>query len=174
MAIRYKSVWGSKGARSGPCRATCIAAIALVITVLPGKAVWAQGGARLALSLQHHVDSRSKTPVAVIVRGSPDEIDAIAARQHLSIKKRLDEGAVFQVNAAELDALTNEPSVTYISRDIQVTSFMAVTDPAIGADQVWAGVAGRPGFTGKGIGIALVDSGVWTQHRALRGRVVVE
>jgi hypothetical protein len=71
---------------------------------------------------------------------------------------------VFHVNAAELDALTNKPSRAYLSRDVQVTSFMAVTDPAIGADKVWAGVAGLRGFTGTGIGVALIDSGVWTQH----------
>jgi len=47
-----------------------------------------------------------------------------------------------------------------------------VSNPAIGADQVWTGVAGLPGFDGTGIGIALIDSGVWTQHRALASRVV--
>jgi len=39
---------------------------------------------------------------------------------------------------------------------------------------VWAGVAGLPGLTGKGIGVAIIDSGVWAQHSALAGHVVFE
>ena len=117
--------------------------------------------------------SKSTAPVDVIVHGTADEIDALAARHGLTIRKRLDDGAVFRANAAQLDALSSE-SLSYLSRDVEVTSFMAVTDPAIGADQVWAGVAGLPGFTGSGIGIAIIDSGVWAQHSALSGRVVFE
>ena len=35
-----------------------------------------------------------------------------------------------------------------------------------------AGLAGLSQFTGAGIGVALIDSGVWTGHRSLAGRVV--
>src|SRR5215203_1449798 len=49
---------------------------------------------------------------------------------------------------------------------------MSVTNAAIGADQVQAGLAGVSPFTGAGVGIALIDSGVWTGHRSLAGRVV--
>ena len=49
---------------------------------------------------------------------------------------------------------------------------MSVTNAAIGADQVQAGLDGLPQFTGAGVGIALIDSGVWTGHRSLAGRVV--
>jgi hypothetical protein len=162
--IQDKAVWGSKDAGSGFGRTPCVAAIALVTVLVPGKAVWGQAHAWLAPNVERHVQSRSTTPVDVIVRGTLEEIDAIAGRQHFTINKRLDESAVFQVNAVELDALSNEPPLAYLSRNVQVTSFMAVTDPAIGADQVWAGVAGLRGFTGTGIGVALIDSGVWTQH----------
>ena len=49
---------------------------------------------------------------------------------------------------------------------------MAVTTEAIGADQVWSGAfAGLRGYTGRGIGVAVIDSGI-AQHRALRGRIV--
>ena len=49
---------------------------------------------------------------------------------------------------------------------------MSVSNAATGADQVQAGLEGLPKFTGAGIGIALIDSGVWTGHRSLAGRVV--
>ena len=38
-------------------------------------------------------------------------------------------------------------------------------------DQVWERLAGLRGFTGRGIGVAVIDSGV-AQHAALRGRIV--
>ena len=49
---------------------------------------------------------------------------------------------------------------------------MSVSNAATGADQVQAGLEGLPQFTGAGIGVALIDSGVWTGHRSLAGRVV--
>ena len=48
---------------------------------------------------------------------------------------------------------------------------MAVTDAAIGADQVWAGLEGLAGLTGRGVGIAIVDSGI-ARHPAIRDRIV--
>ena len=48
---------------------------------------------------------------------------------------------------------------------------MAVTAEAIGASQVWRGGRRLEGFTGRGIGVAVIDSGV-APHRALRGRIV--
>ena len=47
---------------------------------------------------------------------------------------------------------------------------MAVTNIATGASQVWRRSLGQ-GVTGRGIGVAVIDSGV-APHRALRGRIV--
>ena len=42
----------------------------------------------------------------------------------------------------------------------------------MGADQVWAGVlSGVAAATGRGIGVAVIDSGV-SNHSALQGRVL--
>ena len=93
MAIQKKVVWG----------------LALLAAVLPGKAVWAQQPhARLAASLQNAIAAQSKTPIDVIVRCNANDVDAIAARRHLTIKKRLDDGAVFRASAAEVGALASE------------------------------------------------------------------
>ena len=43
---------------------------------------------------------------------------------------------------------------------------------SIGADQVWAGTPAVPGLAGRGIGVAVIDSGVDPRHWALAGRVV--
>ncbi len=65
---------------------------------------------------------------------------ALAARHGLRIKKTLIEGAVLQANGAGVEALAAE--VDHLSRDVEVTSFMSVTNAAIGADQVQAGLEG--------------------------------
>jgi serine protease AprX len=48
---------------------------------------------------------------------------------------------------------------------------MAVTNAAIGADQVWEGFDAIPGVTGTGVGVAVIDSGI-ADVPALRGRVL--
>ncbi len=53
-----------------------------------------------------------------------------------------------------------------------VRGTMAVTGQAIGADQVLAGLEGLRGYSGAGVGIALIDSGV-ARLPAIRGRIVV-
>src|SRR5688572_19692244 len=138
------------------------------LVLLPSAPLWAQ--ARLSESLRAHVASNSTQLVDVIVHGSPDEIRTIAQRHGLTIKKLLSEFGVLQANAAGISALSAD--VDHLSRDVEVTSFMAVSNAAIGADQVQAGLAGLPAFTGAGIGVALIDSGIWTGHRSLAGRVV--
>src|SRR5688572_15427400 len=155
MTSLEKGIWGS------PIRA-------LALVLVAAAPLWAQ--ARLSPSVQRHVASKSAEPIDVIIRRSPDESRAIAARQGLQITKVLSDSAVFRASAAEIEALATE--VDHISPDVEVKSFMSVTNAAIGADQVQAGLEGLSPFTGAGVGIALIDSGVWTGHRALAGRVV--
>ena len=104
------------------------------------------------------------------MHGTPDEVRALAARHGLRIKKTLSEGAVLEANAAGVEALSAD--VDHLSRDVEVTPFMATTNAAIGADQVQAGLEGLSSFTGAGVGVAIIDSGVWAGHRSLAGRVV--
>src|SRR5918995_1168962 len=164
MVLIEKGVWGAKVV-SGVTRTV---ALLLGFALLPVTPVWAQ--ARLSRSLVAHVASNSTEPVDVIVHGSPDEIRTVAARHGLKVKKILTDGGVLQANAAGITALSAD--VDHLSRDIDVTSFMSVSNAAIGADQVQAGLAGLPAFTGAGVGVALIDSGIWTGHRSLAGKVV--
>ena len=59
-----------------------------------------------------------------------------------------------------------------VAEDAPVFANMATEIVALGADQAWAGLLGVPGVAGRGIGIAVIDSGVAARHEALSGRVV--
>ena len=151
MVLHQKGVWG------------CV-----LLLLLSAAPAWAQ--ARLPESLRKHVESKSVETVDVIVHGTPDEVRALAARRRLHIKKTLSDYAVLVVNGAGVEALSAD--VDHLSRDVEVTPFMATTNAAIGADQVHAGLEGLSSFTGAGVGVAIIDSGVWAGHRSLAGRVV--
>ncbi len=60
------------------------------------------------------------------------------------------------------------PGVPAVADDAPVFTSMAVTAPAVGADQVWDGAAGAAAYTGRGIGVALIDSGI-SRTRTSRG-----
>src|SRR5205085_6110712 len=48
----------------------------------------------------------------------------------------------------------------------------AVNLEALGVDQVWAGGDDVPALTGKGVTVAVIDSGIDTRHNALKRRVL--
>src|SRR5207253_1270435 len=58
--------------------------------------------------------------------------------------------------------------------DIRIKSSVdASVIEAIGVDQVWAGSDDLPALTGKGVTVAVIDSGMDLRHNALRNRVLV-
>ncbi|MFO0500741.1 MAG: hypothetical protein ACK527_00890 [Acidobacteriota bacterium] len=63
-----------------------------------------------------------------------------------------------RVGRAALASLAADPRVKYISPDRQVSASLEFAAPAVFAD-----VAHRSGFTGAGVGIAVIDSGVYPQ-----------
>ena len=69
--------------------------------------------------------------------------------------------------------MSADPAIGHLAGDTLVRSQMAVSMQAMGADQAWAGVLpGVAQATGRGIGVALIDSGV-SRHSALQGRVLL-
>ncbi len=156
--------------------AACTAAAA-VLFLAPTDA-GAQAGAgegrarpRLSRDLAERLQAGDANTTTVILTGPGAQVDALAARHGLAIRKRLRTGAVVDVPARRLAELAADPDAGHLSGNQPVFSQMAVTNQAIGADQVQAGLAGLPGLTGAGVGIAIIDSGI-ANVPALRGRVV--
>jgi subtilisin family serine protease len=158
MKLRRKALWGGR------------LALAVAVLLFASAPLRAQPRARLSDSLRKHVAAKSAAPVDVIVHGTPEEVTFLAERHGARIKKLMTGGAVLEAGAGQIESLSTE--VDHLSRDVEVKTFMSVTNEATGADQVHAGLDGLRGFTGAGVGIALIDSGVWTGHRSLAGRVV--
>ncbi len=108
----------------------------------------------------------------MILQADRATVEAVAARHGLAIAKWLKTGAVLRASGEQLQALAADGGVGHLSGDTLVRSMMAVADQAIGADQAWAGsLPGVGSVTGRGIGVALIDSGI-SNHKALAGRIL--
>jgi serine protease AprX len=70
--------------------------------------------------------------------------------------------AVFTVPAGKVDAIAALPGVKYISTDRPVQAHLDITVPTVNAN-----LAHQYGWTGQGIGVAVIDSGV-SPHPDLR------
>ena len=94
------------------------------------------------------------------------------------LRRTLGGGAVaLDVSDAQLEALQRNPLYSHISGDLPVTGDLAVTNQVTQAVSVWQGTPGAlgllatPGYTGAGVGVAILDSGI-APHSALDSRVV--
>ncbi|MEX1127079.1 MAG: S8 family peptidase, partial [Vicinamibacterales bacterium] len=148
-----------------------MAAVAGVVLFFSSVAFAAEHRARLSSDLEQHLRSGSHQRASVILSGTASETDAIAARHGATIKKRLRHGVVLDVSPEQLAALAADPAVPHLSGDATVHRMMALSAQAIGADQVQSGIGGLSGFTGRGVGVAVIDSGI-ANHKALNSQVI--
>src|SRR5581483_4810480 len=134
--------------------------------------------ASLSADLIRHLARHTAVQTRVIVPGTDAQVDALAAAHHLTIVRRLPGAAVVLASSDELADLAADAGVAHLSGDAPVHVGMAVSAQATAADQARAGTSGFLGLgglsavTGKGITVAVVDSGINTQHTALANKVV--
>ena len=133
--------------------------------------------ATLSADLVALLESGSTTAVRVIVRGARADVEAAAARLGLPVLRRLDQFVVVIADAGGIRRLREAPGIQAISGDLPVIAVMSVADRALAADQARAGSQPKLGLqeyrgvTGRGVGVAIVDSGIAT-HSALANKVV--
>jgi serine protease AprX len=80
---------------------------------------------------------------------------------------RLIPATALRVKAGELKALEEDPRVEAIWPDKPVYALLDVSVPLIRAPQVW-----EKGFTGRGIKVAVVDTGIDYEHPDFSGRIL--
>ncbi|MFN7917289.1 MAG: S8 family serine peptidase [Vicinamibacterales bacterium] len=150
------------------------AVLALALTTLAGLSVQpaaaAPHRARLGQDLEERLAKGSQS-IDVIVHGTQAEVAALARRYNVRVRRSLKGGAVLGVNAGQLDAMAQDPGVDHLASDAPVHTSSIITE-GIGADQVWAGTQTMRGVTGRGVGVAVIDSGMDARHPALAGRIV--
>src|SRR6476661_574406 len=145
----------------------------LVAVACAGSAEAGPKRARLSRDLAERLSKADVGVTRVIVTGSPEKLQALATRYGAKIGKALHGAAVLEVNGGQLDALSQDADVDHLSGDVPVTRMGGEAAQAIGADQLWIGASKKnQGFTGAGIGVAVIDSGI-AQTSDLKGRVAV-
>ena len=147
--------------------------VAVSLGVAATTPALAQHRARLSADLADHMAVGSQT-IDVIVHGDQATVDAMAKSVNVPVERYLKrDGAVLRLNAGQLAALQTDPAVDHLSGDARIHSVADVTAPSIGADQAWAGANALRSLSGKGVGVAVIDSGIDSTHNALKGHVIV-
>jgi serine protease AprX len=115
--------------------------------------------------------------VRVIVQAEDDGLLRVRSRTGRGVRRELRGAVAVEVTQDELAAMTRDGSLRHISGDLEVRADMAVTNKTTAAEQVWESSSGllglfsTPGYTGGGITVAVVDSGIaW--HSAIGDRVI--
>ncbi|HMJ85788.1 MAG TPA: S8 family serine peptidase, partial [Vicinamibacterales bacterium] len=153
-------------------RLTTRLSLTICVTLFAVVPAAAEHRARLSADLADHLAAGSQT-INVIVHGDKATVDALARRYNLTVRKYLSEGGVLRVTAGQLAALRDDADVDHLSGDLRIKSSAAeVTAETIGADQVWAGLGSVPALSGRGVTVAVIDSGIDTRHEALSRRVI--
>ncbi len=114
----------------------------------------------------------------VIVQADDQSMPLLRARHARGLRRLLSGAAVLDVSDAELEELQRDGSISHISGDLPVNAGMAVTNQVTAATEVWQGTSGgllglfsTPGYMGRGVGVAILDSGI-APHTALDTRVI--
>ena len=115
-------------------------------------------------------DVSSQEQIQIIVSGSLEEIRVLAERYGAELTRELRQGGALTISPDQLEAISRD-AAGHVSADAIVESTMSVSAASIGADQVWDGLGAAGSFTGAGIGVAVLDSGI-SDHVDLSGRVV--
>jgi serine protease AprX len=137
-----------------------------------------QHRALLSDDLVEHEARQTETPARVIVRGTRADVEALAARHHLTVARVLDNSAVVFANSAEITELASDEASEVLSGDVPVAPFMSVSNESTAADQtregapgLFPGIGGIPAVSGQGITVAVIDSGI-AAHPALLHKVI--
>jgi subtilisin family serine protease len=152
-SVLKTTTWGARLALL-----TLIALLAAGLSLANGKKH------KLSKDLDDFKSGHSGATVDVIIQFNQTPTDAHHQKVRKKggvLKTKLDfiKGAHYSVPVEALDALADDPDVAYISPNRKLRGASA-TDPIVTA--VNADIAYSGGWDGKGVGVAVLDSGVGT------------
>jgi serine protease AprX len=147
----------------------------LLYLLTPLGTVPASQGPTISADLAVH--PRGPHTHRVIVQAADAALATLRGGGQGQLRRELEGAVALEVNDAQLDALEHNPLYAHVSGDVPVVAHMAITNTVTQASAVWKGtpgllgLLGTPGYTGTGVGVAVVDSGI-AAHTALDTRVV--
>ena len=112
--------------------------------------------------------------VRVIVQAEEDALQSLKTRHGRGLRRLLAGALTLDVSSQELDTLRSDSRIAHLSGDLPVVADMAITNKVTGAEPSGQARAAcsdscrTPGYTGAGIGVAVLDSGIARSHRARR------
>ena len=117
-----------------------------------------------------HISASAKVDVIVQFVSAPADTDiATLDRQGAKLKTKFKNirAGLFNTTGSSLANIASNPRVAYISLDRPVSGALEFAEPTVGANTAF-----DYGWTGSGIGVAVIDSGIASEHPDLRYRVV--
>jgi serine protease AprX len=147
--------------------------VGLLVATATSAEAQSRRRARMSRDLEQRLTAGDTDATSVIVSGTRERIERVAARHGLRIQKLLDSGAVLDVPAGMLAAVASDSEVDQLSGNHFVEAHLGVTNDTIGATLVQQGgwAPGVGALTGAGVGVAVIDSGV-AMMPELHGRIV--
>src|SRR4029079_8659077 len=150
--------------------------VAVVLCLLTGLPAHPSGQRRPTLSADL-TNVRGDRVRLIFQHATEGDLGSIRSRLRGIVRRELEGSVALEVSRAEFDALSRDSAFAHISADAVVVSDMAITNKVTGASSMWQGTGGllgllsTPGYDGRGIGVAVVDSGI-APHSALDSRVI--
>ena len=154
----------------------CAVLAALIVVTTSGASARQQPPVIVSPEIVSRLLVAPRDSARLLIGGEVGVILNAVRRQGLPVHRVLDRYVVVSANRTQLATLLTLPVVRSVAGDVNVAPMMVVSDRAMAADQARSGDAGwfglgQAGVSGKGVGVAIVDSGV-ASHRALVNKVV--
>jgi serine protease AprX len=156
-----------------------LATVALLVAALTSWSARPQGQRGPTLSDDLKASLARGERARVIVQAEAPALQSLRLRHARGVRRLLSNAVALDLTAQELRRLSADGALSHVSGDLPVVADTAITNKVTAAEQVWEGtrtgllgLTSTPGYTGLGIGVAVVDSGIAADHPAISGRVV--